>query len=59
MEVLESRNVTKSFVPKLDVMSDQDDSQTDEEHSSKVDIYTQTKCACIKLRAYPKFANSL
>ena len=38
MEVLESRNVTKSFVPKLDVMSHQDSSQTDKEHSSKVDI---------------------
>ena len=35
MDVLESHDVTKSFVPKLDVKSDQDNSQ---EISSKVDI---------------------
>ena len=35
MDVLESRDVTKLFVPKLDVKSDQDNSQ---ELSSKVDV---------------------
>jgi hypothetical protein len=38
MEVLESQNVIKSFVPKLDVKGDQDYSQTDEKLSSKVDM---------------------
>ena len=31
MEILESQNVTKAFVPKFDAESDQDYSQTDEE----------------------------
>ena len=42
VKVLESHNVTKSLVPKL---SDQDNSQTDDELSSKVDMYRHTECA--------------
>ena len=41
-DVLESHNVIKSFVPKLDVKSDQNYSQTNEELSSKVDNYRRS-----------------
>ncbi len=51
MEVLESQNVIKSFVPKLDVKGDQDYSQTDGKLSSKVD---RRSMHARKLRVYPK-----